>query len=56
MTHELDCVIDGCEASISEDSEEAVLDRAEEHAAEAHPELELDDETVETIRENIEEV
>jgi predicted small metal-binding protein len=56
MTHELDCVIDGCDASISEDSEAEVLEAAEEHATEAHPDLELDDETVEVIRENIEEV
>lgn len=55
MTYQLDCVIDGCNASINEDSEEEVLETAEEHAAEAHPDLELDDETVEVIRENIEE-
>lgn len=56
MAHELDCVVDGCDASIREDSEEAVLEQAEEHAAEAHPDLELDEATVETIRGNIEEV
>lgn len=55
MAHELDCVIDGCDASISEASEEEVLEAAEEHAAEAHPDLDLDEETVETIRNNIEE-
>ena len=56
MSHELHCVIDGCDASINEDSEEAVLEAAEEHAAEAHPDLELDEDTVETIKDNIEEV
>jgi len=55
MAHELDCVIDGCDASISADSEEAVLEQAEEHAAEAHPDLDLDEDTVETIRAHIEE-
>lgn len=56
MSHELECVIDGCDAEIHEDSEEEVLEAAEEHAAEAHPDLELDDETVEVIKDNIEEV
>lgn len=55
MAHELNCVVEGCDASITEDSEEEVLETAEEHAAEAHPDLELDEETVETIRENVEE-
>lgn len=56
MSHELHCAVDGCDASITEETEDEVLETAEEHAAEAHPDLELDDETVETIRDNIEEV
>lgn len=53
MSHDLSCVIDGCDASISEDTEEEVLEKAKAHAEEAHPDLELDDETVETIRNHI---
>lgn len=53
MSKELHCVVDGCDASITEESEEEVLEAAEEHAAEAHPDLELDEETVETIKHNI---
>lgn len=56
MAQELHCVVDGCDASITEDTEEAVLETAEEHAAEAHPDLELDEETVEIIKDNIETV
>lgn len=56
MSRELDCVIDGCDASINEETEEEVLEAAEKHAEDAHPDLELDDETVETIRDNIQEV
>ena len=56
MSHELSCVIDGCDAEISDGSEEEVLERAAEHAEEAHPDLELDEGTVETIKEHIREV
>lgn len=55
MSHELSCVIDGCDAEISEGSEEEVLEKAAEHAEEEHPDLELDDETIETIRSHIQE-
>lgn len=33
-----------------------MLEAAEEHAADAHPDLELDEEAVETVKENIEAV
>lgn len=56
MARELDCVVDGCEASITEETEEAVLEAAEQHAAEEHPDLELDEETVETLKDNVEAV
>lgn len=55
MAQELHCVVEGCDASITEETEEEGLETTEEHAAEAHPDLELDEETVETIRNNIEE-
>jgi hypothetical protein len=56
MAHELDCVVDGCEASISEETTEAVREAAEKHAAEEHPDLDLDEETVEMLKDHIEEV
>lgn len=56
MARELCCVVDGCEASITEETDEEVLAVAEDHAAEAHPDLELDEATVETLKDNIEEV
>jgi len=56
MAQQLDCVVEGCEASITEETVEKILEVAEGHAAEEHPDLELDEETVETLKENIEEV
>lgn len=56
MAKELDCVVDGCEASIEADTEAEILEQAEAHAGEAHPGLELDEETVETLKAHIEEV
>lgn len=55
MPKELHCVIDGCEASIEAETEAEILEQAEAHAAEAHPDLELDEETVETLKAHIEE-
>ncbi len=49
----LDCAIDGCHATIEAESEDAVMTQVGAHAAEAHPDLELDDETVEGIRSQI---
>jgi predicted small metal-binding protein len=56
MAQRLDCIVDGCDATIEGESESAVLTRAEAHAAEAHPDLQIDEETMETIRANIREV
>lgn len=56
MTKRLDCVVDGCEASIEADSEAEILEQAEAHAAEAHPDLELDEDTVATLKAHIHEV
>ena len=54
MARELHCVVDGCQATITAETDEEILDVAEEHAAEEHPDLELDEETVETLKDNIE--
>jgi predicted small metal-binding protein len=56
MAKQLDCVVDGCEASITEETVAEILEVAEGHAAEEHPDLELDEETVQTLKDNIEEV
>lgn len=53
MTKHLDCVVDGCDASIEAESETAVMERAQAHAQEEHPDLTLDEETVELVRSNI---
>jgi len=50
---QLDCIVDGCSARIEGDSVEDVLDKAQEHARTAHPDLELDPQTVSEIRSNI---
>ena len=52
----LECPIDGCSAVIESETEQEVMTQAEEHAGESHPDLELDDETVESIRSSIIEV
>lgn len=52
----LDCVVDGCTATIEADSVEEVLSQAQEHARTAHPDLELDARTVSEIRSRIRDV
>lgn len=53
MTKRLECVIEGGHATIEAESEDAVVAQAGAHAADAHPDLELDEETVETIMSNV---
>ena len=55
MTKKLECPLEGCHATIEAETEEAVMAQAEEHANRSHPELELDDETVESLRSKIQE-
>lgn len=56
MARELACPLEGCHATIRADTDEEVLDRAAKHAEGAHPDLELDEEMVETLRQGIEDV
>jgi len=56
MSLELTCPIDGCDAVCAGESEDEILEQAEAHAADAHPDLELDDATVQTLKDGIEEV
>lgn len=56
MAQQLSCVVDGCEATITEETQAEILEAAEAHAADEHPDIELDEETVELLKDNIEEV
>lgn len=56
MTKKLECPLEGCHATIEAETEQEVMAQVEEHANSEHPELELDDQTVETIRSNIRDV
>lgn len=53
MTKRLDCPMEGCTAHIEAETEEDVMTQAEEHAKNAHPNMEFDEETVERIRSKI---
>jgi predicted small metal-binding protein len=53
MTKTLDCPMEGCTAHIEAESEEEVMEQAAAHAESAHPDVELDEETVESIRSQI---
>lgn len=53
MSKQLDCIIEGCDASVEGETEEDILEQVEEHAAAAHPDVELDQDTVDTIRAHI---
>ena len=53
MTRQLECIVDGCDATIEGITDDEILRQAEEHAATEHPNLELDDETVEELRSHI---
>lgn len=56
MTKKLDCPLEGCHATIEAETEQEVMAQVEDHANSSQPELELDNETVETIRSNIRDV
>lgn len=56
MAKRLDCIMEGCNATIEADTEAEVMSQAEDHVASAHPDVELDDETVQTVRDNIQDV
>lgn len=56
MTKQLECIVDGCEAVCTGETEEEVMGIAEEHVGEAHPEVTLDEETVSAVKAAIVEV
>lgn len=53
MTKRLDCPLEGCHARIEGETEDQIMGQAQQHAANVHPDLELDEETVEEIRSQI---
>ncbi|WP_435333522.1 DUF1059 domain-containing protein [Haloarchaeobius sp. TZWWS8] len=54
MPKKLECIIPGCDATIEAETEELVMAQVETHAKKAHPEMDLDRETIDSIRANIE--
>lgn len=56
MTKRLECIVDGCDAVCTGESEEEVLGIAEDHVNEDHPEVTLDEETVQAVKDAIVEV
>lgn len=56
MSKRLDCFMAGCDATIEADTEAGVMAQVEEHVASTHPDLELDEETVQTVRDHIQDV
>lgn len=56
MAKRLDCIMDGCNATIEAETEAEVMSQVEDHVASAHPDLELDEETVLTVRDHIQDV
>ncbi len=56
MTKRLECVVEGCDAVIEAETEDEVMDQASAHAEDAHPEMDLDEAAVASIRESIQDV
>jgi predicted small metal-binding protein len=53
MTRRLECIVDGCDATIEGISDEEILAQAEQHASKEHPDLELDEKIVEELKSHI---
>ncbi|MDX1745106.1 MAG: DUF1059 domain-containing protein [Halobacteriales archaeon] len=47
---QLECMVDGCEATITAATEDEVMEQAAAHGAEAHPDLEVDEELAASLR------
>ena len=56
MTKQLVCIVDGCEAVCTGETDEEIMNEAEAHVKDAHPEVTLDEETVGAVKATIEEV
>lgn len=53
MTRKLDCPVDGCHATIEAESDEEVMQQAQSHASKQHPDMEMDEETMDSLRSRI---
>lgn len=47
---QLTCMVEGCDATITAETEDAVMEQAAAHGAEAHPDLEVDEEMAAELR------
>ena len=56
MSKRLECIMEGCDATIEAETEEDVMAQVDAHVADAHPDLELDDATVDAVRGAIQDV
>lgn len=53
MAKEVECIVDGCTGVCSGETEEEVMEEVKVHVQDAHPDLTLDEETVEAVRAEI---
>jgi len=53
MPRHLECIVDGCDAVIEADTDDAIIEQASAHAREDHPDLEMNDETERQLRSEI---
>lgn len=56
MTQHVECIVDGCHGVCEGESEEEVLAEVEAHVKDAHPDLTLDEDTVQAVKADIEAV
>lgn len=56
MSKRLDCPLTGCHETIDGETDEEVMGKAADHAQNAHPDVDLDDEMMQSIRSNIRDV
>lgn len=56
MTQRVECIVDGCTGVCEGETEDEVLEEVEAHVHDAHPDLTLDEETVNAVRAEIETV
>jgi predicted small metal-binding protein len=53
MPRHLECVVDGCDAVIEADTDDAIIEQAKSHVQEEHSDMEVDDETERQLRSEI---
>lgn len=53
MAKQVECIVDGCTGVCKGETESDVMEEVGAHVEEAHPDLTLDEETVEAVRAEI---